>query len=89
MAISNFDTYTLSVSWGKFPLTNPDDQSITNTWCWHAIATHVRFTIPVPTIPTGWLDASTPDSNADSIECYAGDWSEMSTKISALSTFWG
>lgn len=87
--MSNADNYTLSVIWGKFKIPAGDGSSATvERFCWHAIATHTRYITNSITVPTGWTDVTPDMVDNSSIECYAETWGGMSTKLSALATFW-
>lgn len=88
MAIVNMDTYSLTVIWGKFSVPT-GDSSTEITWCWHAIATHIMDVTPSPTVPTGWIDTTQENNRTETIECYADNWTDMSSKLALLATFWG
>lgn len=88
MAMSNNDTYTLTVMWGKFNVLDIDNDTTEQRFCWHAIATHTRFISFSVTVPTGWTNTSPDTAETTTLECYADTWSEMSTKLSVLATFW-
>lgn len=88
MAMSNNDTYTLTVMWGKYNVLNDDQSATVQRFCWHAIATHIRYTDRVIVVPTGWTDTTPDNVETSTIECYAATWGGMSENLSALVTFW-